>query len=431
VIKRMRVSLSAGSIKVFVGGRPEDREAAVAETLRNNTEVHDTTPSAWPFSRAVVPNVPSDDAIVVRAPRLHDAFPAGQTAGTRLVLTQSSYQLQRWIDWLDAHHNAAFVGDADAHVLRRVASEAFQRRGPWHRVELVDLADVADVAPEPNPSRANTDDDLLQRAFTTEDPGERLALCRRALAEGRDDAVAWLAVGSAYMEVQDLDACKAAIDRAIALAPDWEAAHYEQGKLFLRFDDLEAASRAFAEAGRLMPSLSAAFGNLGATLGELDRPNEALQAFQQALKYDPNGYTVVNNIGVVSRELGRLAESEAAFRKVVAAAPEFVFGHYNLGHTLFLQGRYQAALSAYVEGQRRDPEKNPRQACRLAVVRLAAGDTDGSLRDLQRVAATTAGDQRREIFTEAQEILWALLTDQPALAGWRQVADVVRAQING
>jgi tetratricopeptide (TPR) repeat protein len=135
---------------------------------------------------------------------------------------------------------------------------------------------------------------------------------------------------------------------------------------------------------------------------------------------------VFNNIGVVSRELGRLSESEAAFRKVVAIAPEFVFGHYNLGHTLFLQGRYQAALSAYVEGQRRDPDKNPRQACRLAVVRLAAGDSEGSLRDLRQVAMTTAGEQKREIFAEAQEILWALLTDRPGLAGWKQIADEVR-----
>jgi len=231
------------------------------------------------------------------------------------------------------------------------------------------------------------------------------------------------------MEVRDLDASQSAIERAIALATDWEAAHYELGKLYLRRDDLESASRAFAEAGRLMPSFSAAFSNLGATLGELDRPEQALDAFQHALQYDPDGYTILNNIGVVSRELGRLRDSEAAFRKVATLAPDFVFGHYNLGHTLFLQGRYQAALSAYAEGQRRDPEKNARQACRLAVVRLAAGDAAGSLRDLQGCTVNLPNDQKREILTEAQEILWALLTDQPALAGWKEVSDTVKSQL--
>jgi hypothetical protein len=34
------------------------------------------------------------------------------------------------------------------------------------------------------------------------------------------------------------------------------------------------------------------------------------------------------------------------------------------------------------------------------------------------------------MLTEAQEILWALLTDQPALAGWRTVADLVKAELD-
>jgi tetratricopeptide (TPR) repeat protein len=254
-------------------------------------------------------------------------------------------------------------------------------------------------------------------------------MCRREAAACADDPVAQLALGSALMEVRDLDASEVAIERAMALAPDWEAAPYERGKLYLRRDDLERASLAFGEAGRLMPSFSGAFSNLGATLGELDRTAEALDAFRQALRYDPNGYTILNNIGVVSRELGRLNDSEAAFRKVVALEPDFVFGHYNLGHTLFLQGRYQAALSAYAEGQRRDPEKNARQACRLAVVRLAAGDPEGAQRDLQRSTATLPAEQKREILAEAQEILWALLTDRPGLAGWKQMADAVKTEL--
>ncbi|MGH8188596.1 MAG: tetratricopeptide repeat protein, partial [Steroidobacteraceae bacterium] len=339
-------------------------------------------------------------------------------------------QLQRWLDWMDLRGNVSLIADADAAALRRAAPEAWQRRGPWSRITLVALPERDERNEREHPEHFEPfEQSELLAAFVIEDPTERLALCRRAVDARGDDPVAHLALGSACMEVQDLDASATAIARAVALAPDWEAAHYELAKLFLRRDDMERASTSFAEAGRLMPSFSAAFSNLGATLGELDRPQEALRAFEQALKYDPNGYTILNNIGVVSRELGSLRESEAAFKKVVALAPEFVFGHYNLGHTLFLQGRYQAALSAYTEGQRRDPEKNARQACRLAVVRLAAGDPEGSLRDLQRCTTSLPGDQKREILAEAQEILWALLTDQPALPGWRKVADAVKSEL--
>jgi tetratricopeptide (TPR) repeat protein len=409
------------------------RVARVADTIPGLRVVDSEDARYWTFQRFLGESLPASGPLLIRAHQLHKAFPPGQTGSTRLVLTQPAYQLQRWLDWMDLRGNVSLIADADAAALRRVAPEAWQNRGPWSRIALVTL-------PEPNePNEPNERNEReppepfepfeLLRAFITEDSDERLALCRRAVEARTDDPVAHLALGSAYMEVQDLDASQTAIERAVALAPDWEAAHYELAKLFLRRDDMERASTSFAEAGRLMPSFSAAFSNLGATLGELDRPKEALRAFEQALKYDPNGYTILNNIGVVSRELGSLHESEAAFRKVVALAPEFVFGHYNLGHTLFLQGRYQAALSAYTEGQRRDPEKNARQACRLAVVRLAAGDPDGALRDLQRSTASLTGDQKREILGEAQEILWALLTDQPALPGWRTVADAVKSQL--
>jgi tetratricopeptide (TPR) repeat protein len=423
--------LSLGPVTLIVGGTSEARAAAterVAEERGASNPFDDRGIAAWPFRRHALAHVPAD-ADLISARDCHEAFPSGQTGGTRLVLTQSAYQLQRWLDWLDARRGSVhLVGDADREGLRRNAPEAFSGRGPWARVNLMEVAPQRSERAERSEGRSNRDDWLVA-AFRTTDAGERLALCRRAADAQPADAVVHLALGSAYMEVQDLDASQGAIERSIALDRGWEASHYEYGKLWLRRDDMEQASRAFAEAGRIMPSFSAAFSNLGAALGELGRPEEALRAFEQALKYDPNGYTIVNNIGVVSRELGRLADSEAAFRNVVALAPEFVFGHYNLGHTLFLQGRYQAALSAYAEGQRRDPEKNPRQACRLAVVKLAAGDPEGSLRDLQQHTANLPPDLKREILVEAQEILWALLTDQPSLDGWRRVADTVKAEL--
>ena len=414
------------SITVIAGGSRPARDAAVAERVHTHREaqVHEAQPAAWPFLRRL--DVPADASapVVIVARGIERAFPDAQTGGTRLVLTQSSYQLQRWLDLADRGGRVRLIADAHGGALRHAAPEAFQHRGPWSRILLIELTD-----PPGEPEPADTAEPLA-RAFRTRDPEERLALCRRSVEAAPDNPAVHLAAGSAYMELQDLDAAEHAIHRAVSIAPDWEAAHYELGKLYLRRDDLERASRAFAEATRLMPSFSAAWSNLGATLGELDRRDEALDAFNHALRYDPNGYTILNNIGVVSRELGRLSESEAAFRKVVALAPEFVFGHYNLGHTLFLQGRYQAALSAYLEGQRRDPERNARQACRLAVVRLAAGDAEGALRDFQRATPALPADQKRDILAEAQEILWALLTDRPDLAGWRRVADVVKAELD-
>src|SRR5207249_8817763 len=160
---------------------------------------------------------------------------------------------------------------------------------------------------------------------------------------------------------------------------------------------------------------SAAFSNLGAALGELDEPEAALAAFERALDRDPHGFQILNNIGVVSRELGRFDRSEAALRRTIEIAPEFVFGYYNLGHTLFLAGRYDEALGAYEEGQRRDPESNRRQGCRLAVVRFANGDLAGAQRDLWRFANEAPAAEREDLLLEAYEIVNALTIAHPEL----------------
>jgi cytochrome c-type biogenesis protein CcmH/NrfG len=118
-----------------------------------------------------------------------------------------------------------------------------------------------------------------------------------------------------------------------------------------------------------------------------------------------------------------------AFRRVIALDPGFVFGHYNLGHTLFLAGRYGEALAAYEDGQRRDPQRNRRQACRLAVMRFANGDAAGAERDLWRALADAPPDEREDLLLETYEIAQALLTRHPALEPQRPFLDRLGAEI--
>jgi Tfp pilus assembly protein PilF len=257
-------------------------------------------------------------------------------------------------------------------------------------------------------------------AFRAPDPTERLAMCVAALNEGRTPA-ALVATASVCIEVNDFEAAARDLDEALQHAPDWAAAHYERGKLWLRADDMVKASESFRRVTELLPGFGPAWGNLGATLGELDRPQEALAAFERALALDPSSPQALNNVGVVRRELGRLGESEAAFRQVIQLTPGMAFGHYNLGHTLFLQGRFRAALSAYTEGQTRDREKNPVQASRLALCKLATGDAAGALRELQRATAGLPREYRQQLLGDTSAILWALVTEHPELRQWQNV----------
>jgi len=355
--------------------------------------VASSPPAEWPFRYPLAPDLP-DSPVVIRANAFDEAFVNRQAPGTQLVTTQQAYLEAEWAAALAAHDDA------------------------W-------LLLVSTPAPQHHSTSS-----LLPRAFRVTDGAERLALCVEALNANRTPA-ALVATASVCMEVNDFDAAARDLDEAMALAPDWAAARYESGKLWLRRDDMGRAAESFQLAAERLPGFAPAWSNLGATLGELDRPAEALAAFERALALDPESVQTLNNVGVVRRELGRLPESEAAFRQVLQLAPLLAFGHYNLGHTLFLQGRFRAALSAYAEGQARDPERNAVQASRLALCMVATGDAIGALSELRRATEGLPREYRRQLLADTSALLWALVTQQPGLDGWQPVHTWIAGELKG
>jgi tetratricopeptide (TPR) repeat protein len=347
-------------------------------------------PSEWPFRYPLCPELPRGP-VLLRAANVDTAFVNAQSSGTHLVTTQRGYLEAEWTRALEQHGNATLC-----------------------------------LAPGTSAAISHP----FSLAFRSPDPAERLSMCVAVLNEGRTPA-ALVATASVCVEVNNLEAAARDLDEAIAQAPDWAAAHFERGKLWLRADDMVQASESFRSAALLLPGFGPAWANLGATLGELDRPAEALSAFERALVLDPASPQVLNNVGVVRRELGRLSESEAAFRQVIRLTPGMAFGHYNLGHTLFLQGRFQAALSAYAEGQARDPEKNPVQASRLALCKLATSDAAGALRELQRATEGLPREYRRQLLGDTSAILWALVTQHPELQQWQSVQEWLTKELKG
>jgi tetratricopeptide (TPR) repeat protein len=358
----------------------------------------------WPFTRTILPPADSRSPTVVLIDDLHLAFPVGQTPGTRLVLTQSTYQLQRWIDWLEQHPRASVVAHASKAALAKVAPESTAGRGPWSRIGLIDLQGDDDAPPGEDSGGLRD----LRDAFTR-GPEERLAVVRAAVARDGANAALLLLLGSVHMEVGDLQPAQDALEQATLQAPDWEAVWFEYGKLWLRADDLERAAEKFAEAARLMPTFAAALSNLGAALAETERPDDAIAALEQALRHDPAAYQTLNNLAVVYREQGRLDEAIDGGRRVVSLAPDFVFGRYNLAHALFLSGRFAEARDTYADAHDRDPQKNAVQAARLAVSRAAAGEGVQAAREMTAVLARVPDELKAMITAEAEGTLEALL----------------------
>ena len=351
-------------------------------------------PSEWPFRFPLCPALPAG-RVLLRAANAGTAFVNAQSNGVHLVTTQRTYLHAEWTRALQQDVNATLIIDEGT-----------------------------------GPSGEHGVTHPLAVAFRLDDASERLARCVEFLKHGRT-AAALVATASVCVEVNDLESAARDLDEAIAQAPGWAAAHYERGKVWLRADDMGKAAESFQRAAELLPGFAPAWANLGGTLGELDRPAEALQAFERALALDPLSPQALNNVGVVRRELGRLAESEAAFRQVIQLTPGMAFGHDNLGHTLFLQGRFQAALAAYTEGQARDAEKNPVQASRLALCKVAAGDATGALRELQRATAGLPREYRQQLLADTSAILWALVTQHPELQQWQPVHEWLTKELKG
>jgi len=419
---------------LIVGGTQADRLAAAEaqqEEIRPAAVV--VIPGyVLPFTRVSESDLPAVRPRLIRIEEVNEAFPDAQADGHRLVLTQSNYLLQKWIEVLRPED--CIVATADRVALSRGAREALKGRGPWHRFQVLAVG-----GPEEDSSNRSMHDEadahtlgverLLARAYSSPSPDGRIQLCRDATKAAPESAMAALALASACREVGDMPAAREALDVAARLAPDWEAIHYEDGKFWLGLEEMDRARDAFQRAADLMPTFSAAQSNLGATLGELGQPEAALAAFKRALKSDPDSFTILNNLGVVTRDLGQLQESEAALRCVVSLNPEFVFGHYNLGHTLFLRRQYLEALEAYKEGQRRDSQKNRRQGCRLAVVRFATGDIEGAERDLWRFADQAPPDEREDLLLEAYEIAHTLDVERVQPTARQAFLDKIAAEI--
>ena len=118
---------------LIVGGSRADRlRAADAEesagsfrpAARLNLDA-----SSLAFVRPDAAALPVARPRLIRIDDLERAFPNAQTSGTRLILTQSTYLLQKWIDILGPGDR--IVATADAGHLAVNAPEMVKRRGPW------------------------------------------------------------------------------------------------------------------------------------------------------------------------------------------------------------------------------------------------------------------------------------------------------------
>jgi len=86
--------------------------------------------------------------------------------------------------------------------------------------------------------------------------------------------------------------------------------------------------------------------NRAAALGQMDRLDEALAELERSMGLNPTHYYPIYLRGAIRSRRSQMEEAYRDFQTVVARAPGFQSGWYNLGAAAFNTGRYREAVAA-------------------------------------------------------------------------------------
>ena len=156
------------------------------------------------------------------------------------------------------------------------------------------------------------------------------------------------------MPLSGLSICAVA-DRVVVKegASRWQA---DSGQYLLAFDgDPTSGSLRVMERKPETPQASAGeWFDRGVDLEETNLP-AALEAYRQAIAADPQLVDAHVNLGCLLHEAGRLVEAEAAYRAGIQACRESALLLYNLGVLLVDMSRKRDAIEAYEAALRINP----------------------------------------------------------------------------
>jgi serine/threonine protein kinase/Flp pilus assembly protein TadD len=185
------------------------------------------------------------------------------------------------------------------------------------------------------------------RRFKDDQPRERSAYYRIALALRPKNAVCWNNLGSALQGTKDLAGAEAAFRESVRLDPKNARPHAGLGNLLFDQKNYDGALAEFREASRLDPTFALPLNNIGNVLRlKRDFPG-ASAAYKKANQLDPKFVMPLVNLGNLLISQGKIDEGIAAFREATEKNPTFPNAHYVLGNALLKRKDLDGAITAY------------------------------------------------------------------------------------
>ena len=256
-----------------------------------------------------------------------------------------------------------------------------------------------------------------------------VALVDRALAADPSSLDAWLMKGDLERAAGKPDAALAAYQKALALKPRSLAANLNLASMYLTRGKLDLARKHVETVMQILPDSAVGYYLLGLLEYRSRNFTAANEAVQQVLKASPNYLPATALAGVVAYSVGANDQAEKHLSEALARAPRSVYLRTAYAAVLLKSGKAReainvlepalksrpddpAAIALFAEAKLQNNEirvarkyfelaatqnpQSPRIRAGLGLARLAAGETERALADLE--AAAELGGTAAELF---------------------------------
>lgn len=161
------------------------------------------------------------------------------------------------------------------------------------------------------------------------------------------NAVAYCDLGSAFKQLNQLQAALASYERAIVLDENLADAHSNRGVVLSELQRFEEALASLDRTVALSPRFAAAHCNRANVLRALHRPQAALEAYDSAIAIDPSYAEAHFNRGSLLLSAGRRQEALACFDAAISIRSNYAEALLNRGIAFKGLGHTQAALASF------------------------------------------------------------------------------------
>lgn len=157
-----------------------------------------------------------------------------------------------------------------------------------------------------------------------------VTLLEKAIRLDPSDALAYNALGVAWLERANYTRALAAFDDAIRRAPQWAYAWHNRALAYTQAGNNTAAIRAYRHAMEIAPPYSYLPYNLGVLYQTMNRRKDAESSYRRAMELAPNRAEPYNALGTLRAAEGKPDEAERLFRRALELNPSLQVARQNL-----------------------------------------------------------------------------------------------------